>query len=291
MKAYFFLAPTFALVLVFNYYPIAQAFFRSFYEWRGGSMAKFVGFDNFIEMFNDIAFRISVGNMLKLLLFHLIVVVTVPVFAAELIFGLRSRPRLQHFFRILFVIPMVVPSIVVLLIWSFIYDGEVGLLNAVLRGMGLGHLERGWLADPNTALYAIMGLGFPWVSGTAVLIYLAGLLGVNMEIWDSAKLDGASGIKRFVKIDLPLIMGQIKLMVILTIMNQMQGFVSILVLTQGGPGWSTLVPGLYLYQNAFQHARMGYANAIGVVMFIAIMIVTIINMKYMRSGTEYQPGK
>ena len=283
LKAYFFLIPSIGLVLLFNYIPILEAFFRSFFQWRGGKMAVFLGLKNYIELFSDSAFTTSSVNMLLFMLRHLLTVLTIPLFTAELIFGLRTRPQLQHFYRVLFVIPMVVPMLVVLLIWSFIYDGEVGLINAILKGIGLEQFTRGWLAEPDTALLAIMGVNFPWVRGTAVLIYLAGLLSINTEIWDAAKLDGLKGLGRFFAIDLPLIMGQIKLMIIWTIMQQTQGFVSILVLTQGGPGWSTLVPGMYLYQNAFQHARMGYANAIGVVMFVFLMIVTVINFKYVKT--------
>ena len=270
-SAYLFLLPSLALVLIFNYIPIGQALYRSFYQWRGGSLAKFVGLDNYAELFKDRAFGIAVLNQLKLMLFHVIVILTVPLFAAETIFGLRTRPQLQHFFRVLFVVPMVVPTMVVLLIWSFIYDGEVGLLNAILKGIGLGKFTKGWLAEPSSALYAVMGVGFPWVSGTAVLI------------WDAARLDGVRGMRRFFHIDLHLILGQVKLMLILTVINQTQHFVGVLVLTGGGPGWSTLVPGLYLYQNAFMHARMGYANAVGVILFIFLMIVTVIQMRVIRT--------
>lgn len=283
LNAYFFLIPSFALVIVLNYIPIVQSFYRSVFQWRGGSMATFVGLANFAELLTDNAFVTSVGNMLQLLLFHLIAIVTMPLLAAELIFALRTRPGLQQLYRVLFVVPLVVPQMVILLIWTFIYDGEVGLLNAVLELVGLQEITRGWLADPNTALYAVMGVNFPWVRGTAVLIYLAGLLGVNTEVWDATRLDGVGGFRRFFAIDVPLIMGQLKLMIIMTILNQTQHFVGILILTGGGPGWSTLVPGLYLYQNAFEHARMGYANAVGVVLFGFLMIVTVINMKFLRT--------
>ena len=151
LNAYFFLIPSISLVLVFNYIPIVQAFYRSFFQWRGGSNSAFVGFANFVELFHDRAFGISSLNQLKLMVFRMIIIVTVPLFAAELIFGLRTRSQLQHFFRVLFVVPMVVPTMVILLIWSFIYDGEVGLLNAILTGIGLEEITRGWLADPKTA--------------------------------------------------------------------------------------------------------------------------------------------
>ena len=283
--AFLYIIPSLALVIIFNYIPILESFYRSLFAWRGGARAIYLGLENYRELLGDSGFGVSVRNMLQLLGFHLIAIVTMPLLVAELIFGIRHKPGLSHGYRLLFVIPMVVPQLVVLLIWSFIYDGEVGLLNAVLRSVGLGHVTRGWLADPGTALYAIMGVGFPWVQGTAVLIYLAGLLAVSEEIWDVTRLDGIKGLRRFFSIDLHLIMGQIKLLVILTIINQTQYFVGILVLTGGGPGYATLVPGLYLYQQAFDHARMGYANAIGVVLFVFLMIVTVLNMTILRSDT------
>ena len=283
--AFFYIIPSLALVIIFNYIPIIESFWRSLYSWRGGARAIYLGLDNYRELFRDSGFGVSVSNMLQLLAFHLLAIVTMPLLVAELIFGIRHRPGVSHGFRLVFVIPMVVPQLVVLLIWSFIYDGEIGMLNAIMESVGLGAYTRGWLADPSTALYAIMGVGFPWVQGTAVLIYLAGLLAVSEEIWDVTRLDGVKGLRRFFAIDLHLILGQIKLLVILTIINQTQYFVGILVLTGGGPGYATLVPGLYLYQQAFDHARMGYANAIGVVLFFFLMAITVLNMTLLRSDT------
>ncbi len=283
--AFLYIIPSLALVIIFNYIPIVESFWRSLYAWRGGARAIYLGLDNYRELFRDSGFGVAVSNMLQLLAFHLIAIVTMPLLVAELIFGIRHKPGMSHGFRLVFVIPMVVPQLVVLLIWSFIYDGEIGLLNAIMESIGLGEYTRGWLADPGTALYAIMGVGFPWVQGTAVLIYLAGLLAVSEEIWDVTRLDGVKGLRRFFSIDLHLILGQIKLLVILTIINQTQYFVGILVLTGGGPGYATLVPGLYLYQQAFDHARMGYANAIGVVLFFFLMAITVLNMTLLRSDT------
>ena len=130
---YLLLAPAFILVIVLNYIPIGESVLRSLYDWRGGSRATFVGLANFKELFQDMAFHISMKNMIKLLVFQLVVILTVPLLAAEYIFRLKNHPALQNAFRVLFVLPMVVPRIVTVLIWQFIYDGDNACLTAFLR--------------------------------------------------------------------------------------------------------------------------------------------------------------
>ncbi|NLY30966.1 MAG: sugar ABC transporter permease [Firmicutes bacterium] len=277
---YLLLAPAFILVIVLNYIPIGESVLRSLYDWRGGSRATFVGLANFKELFQDMAFHISMKNMIKLLVFQLVVILTVPLLAAEYIFRLKNHPVLQNAFRVLFVLPMVVPRIVTVLIWQFIYDGDVGLLNGILKGLGLVSLARPWLDDPRLALYAIMFVGFPWVSGVATLIYLAGLENVESTVWDSCELDGARGLRRVFAIDIPLIFAQLRTMAVLTVIEVIGGymFVDILVLTGGGPGWATMVPGLNLYENAFKFSRMGYACAMGLTLSLIALFITLLNM-------------
>jgi len=127
-----------------------------------------------------------------------------------------------------------------------------------------------------------MGTSFPFVGGIGVLIYLAGLQGISTEIFDAAALDGASGLRRFFSIDLPLIKGQIRLNLVLSIITGLQVLVGPLVLTNGGPVDATMVPGLYMYQQAFTYGRLGYASAIGVVVFIAVFVLTVMNMTLFR---------
>src|SRR5262249_50031804 len=186
-----------------------------------------------------------------------------------------------------FVVPMVVPGVVVLLIWGFIYDDQLGLLNQVLRGVGLGGWVRSWLGDPANALTSLIFIGFPWVGGFALLIYYAGLQNISADVFDSARIDGATGFTRFRSVDLPLLVGQIKLLVVLGIIGGLQGSQTPLLHNNGGPGYATTVPGMPLYQNAIAFDRMGYACAIGVALFVVILGITYLNLKYLRSSTEY----
>ncbi len=277
---YVVLAPGIALMLILNYYPIAQALFRSFFLWRGGEKATFVGLENFRELMADPAFKISMIHLLKLLSIRLVFIIFIPLFVAELIFELSYHKHLRRFFRVLYILPVVIPTIVILLIWQFIYDGSIGLLNNALKSLGFSYLTRDWLGSPETSLYAIAFISFPWVHpylcALILLTCLAALQNVDREIFDVCKIDGAGGLIRFFKIDLGLILDQMKVMLILAIIMLIQDFIGILILTNGGPGYATMVPGVYLYQNAFYYARMGYACAIGIVIFGLVFTLTII---------------
>jgi raffinose/stachyose/melibiose transport system permease protein len=277
---FFMLLPSLALIIVFNYIPIVQSFYYSFFQWSGGANKVFLGLGNYATLLKDQIFIKSMVNQAYILLFRVAFMVVPPLLVAELIFWLKNRAKLSNIFRMLFVIPVVVPPVVVLLLWQFIYDGEIGFLNALLKTLGRADLVRGWLADPDTALASVIAMGFPWIDGTNVLIFLAGLLAVDMDLWDSVSMDGVKPLKRFFLIDLHLISGQLRLILTLTTIRLMQDFVGVMVLTNGGPGYETTVPGLLLYKNAFSYGKMGYANAIGVVMFILIFSLSVLNNKF-----------
>ncbi len=285
---YIFLIPTFLLLAVFTFYPIVSAFWHSFYRWDGIN-SQFVGMENFVQMFTaDRAFIASLPNVALLTIFRLVVAMTIPLLAAEVIFSLRSG-AVAYFWRVLLVIPMVVPVVVLILVWLFIYDPQMGILNTLLTNVGLQEWKQLWLGDLRIAIWCIAFFGFPWVSGLNLLIYLAGLDSIPHELFDAAAIDGASRIKRFFYVDVPMVMGQLKLIFILTLITQLQNFQDVLIFTNGGPGQATVVPGLVLYHSAFFYNKMGYASAIGVTLFVVILIITIINMTVIRSDTEYNP--
>lgn len=288
VPVYLFLLPTFLLLAVFTFYPIVSAFWHAFFRWTG-STSEFVGLANFREMFViDQAFRASLPNVVKLTGFRLAIAMTMPLLAAEVIFSLRN-PRTAYMWRVLLVVPMVVPFVVMILVWLFIYDPQAGILNTMLRSVGLEEWTQLWLGDIRLALWCIGFFGFPWVSGLNLLIYLAGLDSIPHELFDAAAIDGANRIRRFFHVDVPMIMGQIKLIFILTLITQLQNFQDVLIFTNGGPGHATRVPGLVLYHSAFFYNKMGYASAIGVLLFAVIFVITVINMRVIRSDIEYIP--
>ena len=285
LQAYLFLLPTFALIGVFSYYPALLALYHSLTDWNGILLADYVGLNNFREMLNDQVLQASLGNMVTVAIWSLVVTLTVPLLVAELIYALRNN-RAQYWYRLLFVAPIVVPFVVTLLVWRFIYDPDLGLLNALLERLGISFQSR-WLGDPDLALYCLLFIGFPFAAGTNVLIYLAGLQSIGESVIDAAKLDGATGLRRIISIDLPLIMGQVRLLGILSLIGGIQGFGAQLVLTRGGPGYATMVPGMWMYETAFSYSRMGYASAIGTSMFIVILGLTLVIMRSVESSTDY----
>lgn len=284
---YALLAPTFILLAVFSLVPFLVAFVTSFYDYEVGGEASFVGLNNFFEYLGDYTFLESFGNMIFLTAFAVIVVMIVPLVIAKLIFSLSSA-RASYFYRILFLLPIVVPGVAVQMIWKNLIYSDGGLLNELLSAAGAHELTRGWLSNPATVLWAIALIGFPFAGGINILIYYAGLTSIPDSVHEAAQLDGATGVRKFLLVDVPLVMSQIKLLVTLTIITGVQSFEGIFILTQGGPGFESMVPGLWMYFNAFSFQRMGYACAIGVVLFMLIMGLTILNLKYFRTSEQMQ---
>ena len=283
---YLFLVPSFLFILTFRYYPAFSAIYHSFTRWNGSGVAAWTGLENFRLMLSDVVLWASFENILIILAASIIKVLIFPLIAAELIFNLKNE-RSQYWFRLLLIIPLVVPGIVNTLIWRFIMGPRpFGVLNMILEAVGLEQFQHAWLADPKIALYSVLFVGFPWVEAIAMLIYYAGLQNITESIIDASQIDGASTRRRIWSIDLPLIFGQIKLLIVITTIFTLQNFGGMLVLTNGGPGFATMVPGLWMYQRAFQADRFGYASAIGVALLIMMLALTYVNNRFIKSSEE-----
>ncbi len=286
---YLFLLPSFAFLIIFVYWPAILAFYRSFFIYDGYSINRFVGLNQYKFILADPEFHISLKNMAIFLAFELSLPLFGPIIAAEAIYNLHNR-RHQTFWRFMLIVPAIIPSLVLLLIWQYIYHPIGGAANILMKGLGLP--TQTWLADPTLVKPALMFTGVPWVGGVWMLVYLAGLWGIPTEVIDASIVDGASRLRRFFSIDLPLLWGQIKLTMILMIIYQIQGFFGILVLTDGGPVNASLVPGLYLYHQAFgarasEGAKdYGKASAVGVILFLVILILSVLLERYKRSDEK-----
>ena len=288
--AYWFILPTFAALIALKYYPAASAVYHSFFQWDGATAGRFVGLANYAQLFRDEIIHVSAVNVVKFIMGRSFLNLVFPLLAAKLVFHVRHQ-RAAYLYRVLLTSPIVVPSMVLLLLWKFIYHPYDGLLNQLLDAVGLGSWRRAWLGDFQTALYAVIGIGFPWVTGIgnagfAFLIYLGGLQSIPKEIFDAAAVDGAVSLRRFFRVELPMIASQLKLILILTIINTMESYVPVMVMTGGGPGVSSMVPGLYLYESAFLYDKFGYASAIGVVMTLILLVVTYISQRSIKSYSE-----
>ncbi|MBQ8884758.1 MAG: sugar ABC transporter permease [Clostridia bacterium] len=271
------LVPTFALLAVFCYVPFFNAFIKSLYDWNGVNYLEFIGFDNFKELFNkDILWWKSFRRMLVIVVVDVIKATVITTLNAVLLHRVKHA-RAQYFFRIMIILPAVIPGMVGTLLWrQFVADN--GIINEILGSIGLKSMQRQWLGDEKIVLFALLGIiGFPWVNGANTLILLSGLMNIDKSIYDAAELDGVSWWRKLFQLELPLIMPQVTIIIFQTIIGSIQSYENIQVITNGGPGSSTYVPGLLLYNNAFRYNRYGYASAIGVVMFCVIIVFTVIN--------------
>lgn len=288
LACYAILLVPLVLLVLFIYLPVVWAFIASLFEFEIGGERRFVGLANYVEFLTrDSVTWPSFGHMAFLTAFAVAVRLSVPLIVAKLIHSLPfEQPR--YVYRILFLVPIVVPGVAIQLIWGGMIYNDIGLLNETLRALGLESWTRGWLSNPATALVAVAFVGFPFVGGFEVLIYYAGLSGIPESVNEAARLEGCTGARKFFLIDIPLVLSQLKLILILTLIGGIQGFESLFILTRGGPGFETTVPGLWMYLNAFSFQRMGYACAIGVCLFLLIFGLTILNMRYFKSTEELE---
>jgi ABC-type sugar transport system permease subunit len=298
-RLYFFVVPSLLMVGVFAYFPAASAIYHSFFDWQGGETKQFIGWGNFQRIWNDGVLWSSFVTVGALILFNLIKMI--PSIAMAVMIHRLKSDRWQYLYRVLLVVPMIVPGLVTLFIWKFFFDPNLGLLNRVLDATGLksvlvqldqwlgwgvfyAEVPIGWLSQPELILPALFLWGFPWIGAVGVLIYLAGLQSIGSEIYEAAELDGIGPIQKFFYIELPLILTQVRLSLTLLVISTLQGYGLQLLLLgdSGGPGGRGMTPGLWMYNRAFIAGEFGYACAVGMVLFVFILVLTLINNRFVR---------
>lgn len=284
MGNYTFVVPALLLFMIFSVYPFYRVFELSVYEWDGISPERqYVGLAHFKDiLFHNDVFWLSVKNAFIITLLALTVQNLVALLLA---LACDREIRFGNIYRVIFYLPPVLSGIVVGLIWQWIYDGDYGLLNHLLAFLRLEHLQKAWLADGHTALYAVAGIhmwkGFGW----GFIVLLAGLQSIPRELYEAARVDGAGFWHTFRNVTLPLMIPVFILVSILTILGTMQIFDIIVSTTRGGPGYHTEVPITRMIGQMVGAARFGYASAMGIIfggMLLAISLVQIYVSKKMR---------
>jgi ABC-type sugar transport system permease subunit len=298
-RIYFLVLPALAMIATFAYFPAGSAIYHSFFDWSGGEVKQYIGFDNFRRAWNDSVLWWSFGVIAILVVANVIKLIP-SILLAVLIHRLRSA-RWQYWYRVGVVVPMVVPGLVFLFIWKFFLDPNIGALNQLLDmtggrallvwidqlfgwGIFLPDQPFGWLSQPGLVIPSLILWGFPWIGAVGVLLYLAGLQSIGTEVYEAAEIDGVTSWQRFRHIELPLILTQIRLTLVLLIIGTLQGYGLQLLLLgdNGGPAGRGMVPGLWMYNRAFSSGEFGYACALGLILFAAILILTIINNRFVR---------
>ena len=238
---------------------------------------------NYQALFDDPIFVKSLSNILTYMVGRTLFTLVMAFIGDELVYNLASL-RARNFCRVVFTIPMVIPLTVNLLVWQQVYAGRQGLLNEFLVGIGALARPLPWLGRPDTALPALILIGFPAVAGFGFLIILAALQNLPSEVNDAALIDGCSRLRRVFAIDLPAIRGPLALIIILSMNSGMQEFAPMLIMTQGGPISATMSPAYYLYTQGFNYGKHGYASAIGTVLMMMTLVLSmfILRIRYRR---------
>lgn len=250
--------------------PMLASLYMAFTEWDLVSPPKWVGLANVEAMFSDAL----VAQALKVTTIYAIT--SVPL---HLIFGmflallLNARIKGLRFYRTAFYLPSVLSGVAVALLWRWLFSGEFGLFNLLLSYVGIQGPS--WLGDPAWALPSLVLMSL-WAVGAGAIIYLAGLQGIPTDLYEAAEVDGARGWERFWAITIPMMTPVLFFQLVTGLIAALQIFTQAFIMTDGGPNNATLFLLLYLYRNAFQYFRMGYASALAWVLFAYILVLTLI---------------
>lgn len=279
-----FTSPAIVGLLAFTGFPVVSSFINSFttVSLLGGA-SEFIGLDNYVDLWNDEMWWLSLGNTFFL------TVISVPLgiaVALALALLLNMKVAALSVYRVIFFIPSIVPVVAAAVIWGYVLNPQYGVLNNVLGLFGIA--GPGWLSDPAWSKPALILFGL-WGVGNLMVILLAGLQGVPPELQEQAELDGAGWWQRFRNVTLPFISPHLLFGTITGLIAGFQYFTPAFVLTggDGAPAGSTLVSGVYLYQAAFYNYQLGYASAIGWALFVIIAICSVIAYRLIGKRVYY----
>lgn len=274
LTPYLFISPWIIGFIIFTLGPLVFSLIMSFYNWPVIGKPKFVLFDNYITMFTkDTQFFSSLGITLKFAAIfvplNLILALILAILITQPVKGVKA-------FRTIFYIPTVVSGVAISIIWGWILNSEYGILNYILSLIGITGPK--WLTDPQWAIIAIV-IASAWGVGTMMLIFYTAISSIPKDMYEAAYLDGASAVRSFFTITLPMITPTLLFNVITSTITALQQLTLALLLTSGGPMKSTYFYGLYVYNNAFKHFKLGYASANAWFMFIVILLLTAVIFK------------
>lgn len=274
------IVPSLLGYFLFTLYPNLLSIYYSLLDWDGLKTAEFVGFDNFVSMVEDkFVWRALYHNLL-----YMIVVPALIVFISLLLAYLLNNKSYKEnaIYKVIYFFTNVLSTVVVALLWSFIYDGSFGLLNGMLELIGLNMNDFYWLGDTRTAIWALV-IPMVWGGvGLYVVIFINAISSIPKSIYEAAYLEGARPMSILFRITIPLIRGVIRVCVVFVILGSIKGFEMIMILTNGGPEGSTDVIGLYMFNLAFgrEYHNYGYASAIGMFLFVILVGAKLIIDKF-----------
>ncbi len=271
---YWFVLPYIVFFLTFVAYPLIFSFVLLFNRWNIVTPMEWVGLKNFSRLLNDPLFVKALGNTMTFLLIHIPLQIVIALLLAVL---LNSRIKFRGLFRAIYFLPVVVSGVAVTILWQQLYSFDYGVLNSLLTSLGLSPSP--WIVDPAWAMPSIAIMATWKNVGIYIVLFLAGLQNIPGELYEAASLDGATWMRKFYHITLPMLNPTVIVIVILSTIGGFSLFIEPYVLTGGGPMQSTLSAMLYIYNQAFYFGHMGYAATLGVVFALIILLIVLVQRK------------
>lgn len=273
LPALLWLLPAAIAYATFVLYPLTQTVRYSLYDWNGIGQAVWVGAANYVTVVTDPTLYESLVHTIVLIVFFSFVPITAGLVAATFIRDARSV-RAAGAARTILFLPQIVPLAAAAIAWTWLYADD-GLINGVLRAVGAGDLARLWLADFDTALPAVGLVGSWAMVGFCTVLFLAGIGRIDASLYEAARLDGASGVQEFFAVTLPGLRHEILVCATVTLIGAIASFDLVYMMTGGGPGFSTMVPGVQIVRLAFTEGRVGLASALAVVLLVIVLLVVL----------------
>lgn len=277
-------APAVLAYVIFVIRPIAMTVQYSFYKWDGITPSTWVGLSNYVEIFHNPELSGSIINAFELIVFFSLFPVALGLFTANAIRGFATS-KLAVVSRTVLFLPQIIPLVAAGIMWSWQLSTD-GMVNQLLRLVGLGGVARAWLGDFSTALPAVGVIGAWVLFGLCMLLLLAGMTKIDPSLYEAARVDGAGPFREFFAITLPSLRQEIVVCLTVTVIAALASFDIVYIATQGGPGNSTLVPGLEIYYLAFFQREVGMASALAVALMVLVLAVVLPLQWINREGTS-----
>jgi raffinose/stachyose/melibiose transport system permease protein len=267
-----FMLPAFALYAVFFIVPFVRTLTSSLFDWNGMDQARFIGLGNYVQLARDSLFLTGLGRVALWALLAIVFKVGIALVLASM---LRLPIPGEKFFTGAFFVPVVISSAAISLMFTLLYDPDIGLVDVVLRNVGLGFLAHAWLSDENTALYAVIAVPIWHTIGYFFVIILAAVRNVPAELYEAARIDGAGPRTLFTRITVPSLWPVLQVCIILAVTAALKSFDYVFVMTKGGPGTATEVPATYLFRTIFTNLQLGYGTAMASTIFVIGLVTTL----------------
>lgn len=284
-QALLFVLPAALLFGVFVLFPLASSLYYGFTRWNGISTPAWIGLANYVRAFRD---TIHLASYLHVTLYTLGTLVVEVSFGLVLAVLLSSNRPGFSLFRVLCFSPVVLSMVAAGLLWTFVYDLRLGLLNTLLSDLGLASWRQAWLANPNTALAAVTIVSGWKFAGFYMIIFMAALRRIPASLLEAAMLDGANAFQRFFRVTVPLLRETTVVAMLLAITGGLSGFDLFFTMTNGQPFNATEVPATWIIKQAFDRGQMGYGVALTVLMMLVVGIVSIAYLRLTRSRSVTQ---